>query len=56
MKCPACGKPFTTLFVCPECWWKTPVEDRRQLYAMHSKKQPTESKVEKIVRNLKASK
>lgn len=53
--CPGCGKPFTTLFVCPDCWILIPPKDRMQLHSMHTNRQPTASKLDKVVRELNKS-
>lgn len=55
-KCPACGAAMDakTSFVCTTCWWKIPAKDRQQLSHMHRHKQNTKSKLEMVVRHLKA--
>lgn len=56
MNCPACNRIMEpkTAYVCRQCWWKVPVVDRRMLGHMHRRKQNTDSKLAKIVRDLKA--
>lgn len=52
-RCPACGRPMVNvIFTCSSCWWLIPPKDRQALRAMHLKKQPTASKLEKIVKTL----
>ncbi len=44
----------SVVYVCGACWILVPTNDRVQLYAMHRRRQDVSSKLEKIVRNLKA--
>lgn len=53
--CPACGRTeHNVKFVCSRCWWKVPPKDRVALFDMDARGQDTKTKVEKIIRNLKA--
>jgi predicted amidophosphoribosyltransferase len=53
--CPACGRSEERVsFVCSKCWWKVPAKDRAQIRAMNLHRQDITTKLEKIVRNLKA--
>lgn len=53
--CPACSQPMRgALFVCSSCWWKVPGNERVAIHQMLDRRQPIASKLEKIVRILKA--
>ncbi len=54
LTCPACGRPDGTIFVCSQCWQKVPPKDRAHLRTMRIRGQSTDSKLEKVVRELKA--
>lgn len=56
MNCPVCSKPIPPghSHVCPECWAKVPAQDRVLVYNMRARRQDLTSKIESIVRKLKA--
>jgi hypothetical protein len=54
LNCGGCGaKLVNCLFFCLPCWQLLPGKERASLYAMHNRRQDTDSKVAKCVRILK---
>jgi hypothetical protein len=54
--CPACGRPdLGKRFVCGKCWWEIPPRDRGMLHHMLASGQDFTSKLEAVVKGLKAN-